>query len=199
MKWIKASERLPDDDSIKYLRHKMGVGDDFYLKDIGYYRKGKHLFYSNQGSQMWTVSENLEWLEENSPSLSNLTQEIDKDASGNNYADEMIEILKNVAYCTGCGHKASEPLGTNKIGVPYSKCCPDNDYVVKLSFVINILNQGENPERSVASKATSIDELLYQNINWQGLEDAFYDHTLNHMSYPEILSWLKSNMPKFIK
>lgn len=46
-----------------------------------------------------------------------------------------IEELEKAGYCTGCGHRADNfPMGLNKKGEPYLACCPDSDYVVKLSL-----------------------------------------------------------------
>jgi|GEM_PF-2458540 len=36
-------------------------------------------------------------------------------------------------YCTGCGHRANDPLGMNESGEPYLACCPDNKYTSNTS------------------------------------------------------------------
>lgn len=63
--WVKASERLPEDDSVKHIRHKLG--DGFWIPDTGYYRKAKHWFECDRGRQIFEIDK-IEWLDESNTS-----------------------------------------------------------------------------------------------------------------------------------
>jgi hypothetical protein len=49
--------------------------------------------------------------------------------------EEQVKELTKYAFCLGCGHRLSEPLGLNGAGNPFNSCCPDNNYVVNLALV----------------------------------------------------------------
>lgn len=76
----------------------------------------------------------------------------------------IIQEIEAAGYCTGCDHRANDPILPPHLG-----CCPDSNYVVSLSLVkklISQINEQSYYEEYVKNKISN-DEMPLSFEEWK--------------------------------